>query len=212
MIRVATHLGGASQLTSYISNMARRKITYFPGNYYHIFNRGVNREPIFKNPDNYIFLLQRIGQYALSFQVSIIAYCLMPNHYHLLLRQDGDQLIANFIQAVFNSYSKAFNKAFRRTGRLFESPYRVIQINDSTYLIHLCRYIHRNPLEAKLVHNLIDWPYSNYPEWIGKRSGKLVDREFVSEFFPNISDYYRFVIEYTPPAEIEKELEKLSLE
>lgn len=77
------------------------------------------------------------------------------------MRQDGNVAISNFMQDIFNSYSKAFNKMYNRTGTLFEGPFKSIHIDKDNYLIHLCRYIHRNPLEAKLVADLEKWSFSN---------------------------------------------------
>jgi REP element-mobilizing transposase RayT len=119
--------------------MARRKTTFHQGHYYHIFNRGANKELIFRDTDNYRFLLSEVKQYSLMLQVAIIAYCLMPNHYHFLLRQDGEHPVSEFIQRTFNSYTKAFNKKFTRTGTLFESPYKAVPIENETHLLHLCR-------------------------------------------------------------------------
>ena len=192
--------------------MARRQVVFLPDHYYHIYNRGANRETIFNEEENYLFLLRRVKEYITKFQISMIAYCLMPNHYHILLRQEGEDPISKFIQAVFNSYSKAFNKAFGRTGTLFEGPFDAIHIDKNAYLIHLCRYIHRNPLEAGLVAHPGEWMYSNYLEWVKKRSGSLVDREFVQEYFPDPKDYERFILEYPPPDKVERAIHLMSLE
>lgn len=193
-------------------NMARRKTSFLPNNYYHVYNRGVNHTPIFKTDDNYVFLLHRIKEYSEKYRISMIAYCLMPNHYHMLVRQDSEHSLSVFIQAVFNSYTKAFNKAFDRTGTLFEGPFQAIHIDNDSYLIHLCRYIHRNPLEAKLVSNPGEWLYSNYPEWLTRRSGFLVDNLFVREHFPSPREYEQFVIDYEPPQDLKKAISKLTLE
>jgi len=136
----------------------------------------------------------------------------MPTHYHFLVRQDGDRSISDFIQAVFNSYTKAFNKMFKRTGTLFEGPFQAIEVSRSEHLIHLCRYIHRNPIDAHLVNHPAHWPFSNYLEWIGQRSGILVDADFVRSWFPSPADYEKFVLEYTPPKALAAEIEKLSFE
>jgi len=119
----------------------------------------------------------------------------MPNHYHFLLRQDGDVEINELMQAVFNSYVKAFNSMCNRSGVLFEGPFKSIHVDKETYLVYLCRYIHRNPLEAHLVADLGQWPHSNYLEWIGRRKGRLVDKDFIKSYFDKTSDYEAFVLE-----------------
>ncbi|MFQ5614285.1 MAG: transposase, partial [Anaerolineae bacterium] len=192
--------------------MARRKVIFLPGHYYHVYNRGVNRERIFRSEDNYLFLLRRVKTCAVEFSITVIAYCLMPNHYHFLLRQEGEHTISNFMQAVFNSYTKAFNKAVDRQGTLFEGPFQAAYVDDDAYLIHLCRYIHRNPLEAGLVSEPGQWPYSNYLEWVGRRNGSLVDREFVRAHFPRPGEYEQFVLDYTPPQDIADAIRNLALE
>ena len=192
--------------------MARRKTYFLPGHYYHIFNRGSNRELIFRESDNYRFLLSRVKDYSSRFKISVIAYCFMPNHYHFLLRQDGTELISLFVQRTFNSYTKAFNKTYQRTGTLFEGPFKSIHVETDNHLIHLCRYIHLNPLEAGLVTNLDDWPYSNYLEWVGKRAGTLYDVQFVQTYFANPDEYEQFVLEYIPSKDVVKTIQNLSLE
>ncbi len=178
--------------------MARRKITFAQGEYYHIYNRGVNRHPIFRCDDNYHFLLHRVKRYVAQWQIVVIAYCLMPNHYHFVLLQAGEHPISCFLQSLFNSYTKAFNKMYDRSGTLFEGPFRAVHVTEEVYLVHLCRYVHRNPLNAGLVMDLHDWPYSNYLEWIEERNGTLVDREFVRGHFPTPAAYAQFVASEVP--------------
>ncbi len=192
--------------------MAHRKITFNPGELYHIYNRTPGQELLFRSADNYLFLLRRITEALTTFQFTLIAYCLMPNHYHFLLRQDGVQSPSTLIQQIFNSYTKAYNKMYARTGTLFESRFKAIHIDDESYLLQLCRYIHRNPLDARLVSDLSHWPYSNYLEWIEQRNGKLVDREFIRIYFPTAQDYAKFVLEYDPPAKIKNTLQRYMLE
>ena len=176
--------------------MPYRKVQYAPGNYYHIYNRGIDRQPIFQEAENYAFLLRRIKQYARTFEISAIAYCLMQNHYHLLLRQDGDTPISTLMQRIFNSYTKAYNKHYGRQGTLFEGSYRAIHVDQERYLRHVCRYIHANPVRHGFVSQVTDWPYSNYHEWIGAREGSLVDRAFVEERFATGAAYAAFVQAY----------------
>ena len=197
--------------TLYIT-MARRKTHFIPGHYYHIFNRGSNLGLIFREPENYRFLLSRVKKYSSRFNITVIAYCFMPNHYHFLLRQEGMESISKFVQRTFNSYTKAFNKVFHRTGTLFEGSFKSIHIERDNHIIHLCRYIHRNPLEAGLVTNLDDWPYSNYLEWVGRRSGTLYDAKYVQTHFSNSEEYESFVLDYFPTKSVNQTIQTLSLE
>jgi hypothetical protein len=120
----------------------------------------------------------------------------MPNHYHFLLRQDGDDSAGLLPQLVFNSYTKAFNRRYGRTGTLFEGRYQSIWVDAEGYLLHLCRYIHANPVKARMVSRPEDWPFSNYLEWMDLREGVLVDRDFVAESFPQRAHYRQFVADY----------------
>ena len=142
---------------------------FVPGGFCHIYNRGAHRDSIFREEHNYLFALGKFKQYARELVLTVIAYCLMPNHYHLLVRQDGDQPAGLLPQRVFNSYSKAYNKRYGHSGTLFESPYKARRIEQDDHLQHLCRYIHANPVKDGLVHRPEEWPYSNYPEWVGLR-------------------------------------------
>ncbi len=176
--------------------MPRRKDKFTKGHYYHIYNRGANREPIFFSEDNYLYCLTLMKRYCQKYLISIIAYCLMPNHYHFLVRQDGEVSISRFIGAVFNAYAQALNRQIDRSGTLFEGRFKDVHVDKDAYLLHLCRYIHGNPVKAGLVTTPEAWPYSNYLEWVGERPGILVNHEFVNTFFHNRQDYKEFVLGY----------------
>jgi len=130
----------------------------------------------------------------------------MPNHYHFLLRQDGDQSAGLLPQRLFNSYTKAYNKRYDQSGTLFEGRYQAKEVGNENYLLHLCRYIHANPVKDALVSDLVDWEYSNYLEWIGERQGKLFDRDFVKEYFDAPQDYRNFVLDYLLSKELPEEI------
>lgn len=159
---------------------------------------------IFRTKDDYLFLLKLLKKQSLKYNISLLAYCLMPNHYHFLLRQNSDQPISDFMQAVFNIYSKAFNTKHLHSGTLFEGPFKAIVVDKMEYLLHLCRYIHRNPIAAGLVSDLMHWQYSNYLEFIGKRSGALVDTEFVRQNFGATNIYEEFVLNEIPSEKTER--------
>ena len=186
--------------------MARRKTPFLPGNYYHVYNRGAHQADIFLNDRDYIFLLKQLKGHIQEFGISVIAYCLMPNHYHFLLRQDGDAKISDLMQAVFHIYSSAFNTVHKHSGTLFEGPFQAILIDKNEYLLHLCRYIHRNPVEAGLIVRPEQWHYSNYQEFIGIRNGILFDQDFVKINFGSAEAYQDFVMTYVPPEKTQKEL------
>lgn len=176
--------------------MSRRKIVFEKGKYYHVYNRGCNRITIFREEENYHFLTRRIQSASVNCNITVIAYCLMPNHYHLLVRQDAEKSVSDFVQKIFNSYTKAFNKRYGRSGTLFEERFEAKEVDSDEYLIHLVRYIHLNPLKAGLVSNCQDWEFSNYREWIGMRQSLLFDSDLVSTLFKDITSYTSFVEEY----------------
>ena len=172
-----------------------RRPQYEQGQYYHIYNRGANRQSIFYDKENYLFVLRRLKEYSQELGVTLIAYCLLPNHYHWLVRQDGAEAAGKLPQAVFNSYTKALNNRHHRSGTLFQGPYKVIQVETDSHLRHLCRYIHANPVKHGIAADLTLWPYSNYLEWIGRSNGTLVDQSFVQFHFGAAEQYRQFVLE-----------------
>jgi putative transposase len=192
--------------------MAQRSVKFAQGEYYHIYNRGCGRENIFRESENYLYLLRLVQKKLPQFQVTFIAYCLMPNHYHFLLRQNTDISVGNFVQSVFNSYSKAFNKRYKRSGTLFEGPFQAKHINKQEYLIHLCRYIHRNPVDAGLVISPEEWPFSDYCNWIGVKESTHIDKDFIENIFYSAKEYKTFVKEFVPPLKVKDKLNSLFLD
>ena len=176
--------------------MPRRKVKFVRGDYYHIYNRGAGRQSIFYEDENYLYLLRLLKRVAKECEVTIVAYCLLPNHYHWLVRQDGETPAGMVAKRVFGSYSQAFNRRYGRTGTLFEGPYEAIAVATDAYLRHLCRYIHANPVKHGIADAPELWPYSNYAEWIGSRTGTLVDQEFVVQQFVTPAHYRAYVEEY----------------
>jgi len=179
-----------------------------PELYYHIYNRGNNREAIFFDSDNYLYFLKKIKEYLVPV-ADILVYCLMPTHYHVLVRVREPQTseisdaknhqvlpVSNAMMKLSVSYTKAINKRFQRVGVLFQGQFQARPVLSSSYLLNLCRYIHGNPVKDGLVTDPSSWPYSNYLEWIGERNGKLVDQEFVKDNFNDPAEYRAFVLEY----------------
>jgi len=171
----------------------RRGDAFTRGGYYHIYNRGAGRSRLFFAPENYEHCLRLLKRNRRRYGAAVIAYCLMPNHYHFLLRQQTDTPLSRLISAVFNAYVQAVNIQEERSGTLFEGRFRHACVDKERYLVHVCRYIHLNPVKAKLVRKPEQWPYSNYLEWIGHRGGSLVDEAFIREWFGDAEEYRAFV-------------------
>jgi len=185
--------------------MPRRLIPFIPELHYHIYNRGNNRERIFFESDNYLFFLKKIKEYLVPV-ADVLVYCLMPTHYHIVVRVKQTSVISNISEVsklvstammkLSVSYTKAINKRFQRAGVLFQGQFQAKPVLTSSYLLNLCRYIHGNPVKDGLVADISQWQYSNYLEWIGDRDGKLVDKAFVQDNFDTPDEYRKFVLEY----------------
>jgi len=181
-----------------------RKKEFYQGGYYHLFNRGANRDLIFFNADNYVYCLKLIHKYLNNYGLSLIVYCLMPNHYHFIIRQESEGGVSEFIRDVFNTYTQAVNRQQHRKGTLFQGRFRHIHIEKDEHILHLCRYIHLNPVKAGLVTLPEQWQYSNYPDWIGERDGTLTDRSFMLDNFGSSRNYREFVMDYLQAKTAEK--------
>ena len=176
--------------------MPYRGDVFARNHYYHIYNRSVGEGLLFFNPGNYEYCLRLVKRYYRRYGVTVIVYCLMPNHYHFLLRQETDQPLSKFVNVLFNAYVQAVNRQQDRRGTLFEGRFRQVWVDREEYLVHLCRYIHPNPVKAKLVSHPEDWLYSNYLEWTGQRAGILKDETFICERFPTPGVYQQLVADY----------------
>jgi putative transposase len=169
---------------------------YTEGCYYHIFNRGAHKEPIFFEEENYRYLITLFTKYSEQYKVIVAAYCCMPNHYHLILKQHEFGSIGSFLKTVFNAYTQAINKRFGLSGTLFQGQAKIKEIDSDSYCLQVVRYIHLNPLTAKLVKSVEEWSYSNYLEWIGKRDGGLMDYQLRDSYFKSSESYRNFVEDY----------------
>lgn len=200
--------------------MPRRETPFLPDQYYHFYNRGNNRQAVFFERENYIYFLKGIKRY-LSGKVEIIAYCLMPTHYHVLMRVIGQQTSVVFktsevssahvslaMQKFLISYTKAINKRFDRVGALFQGQFQAKPITNYKHLLILCAYIHANPVKDGLAASPEMWDFSNYLEWMGLREGTLVNREFITEHFGSSEEYKVFLTEYIKNRHLDEDFRK----
>lgn len=179
---------------------------YVENGYYHIYNRGVEKRNIFTDERDYKVFLHLLKRYLTSpspeptritprFRTDIfghlqlIAYCLLPNHFHLMVKQSTKNAIILFMRSLGNSYVYYFNKLHQRRGPLFEGRYKAVLVENEPYLLHLTRYIHLNPLDkdgpltgTDLV-KIGEYSYSSYGEYLGKRKTEWIHPEEILAFF-----------------------------
>jgi len=198
----------------------RRKEELVTGNVYHILNKSIEGYKIFNNENNYIRFLNVLRYYNrenVEFKysrytqlveegkdikvdysaknknvVNIIAYCLMPTHIHLVLKQLKDNSVSKYMKIVLNSYTKYFNILHDRIGPLWVGKFKNVLVTDDKQLLHLTRYIHLNPTSSGLVSKSSDWKFSSYNEYLGKNiSMKLCKYSDVLDINPAL--YKKFV-------------------
>lgn len=204
--------------------------------YYHVYNRGVAFQPIFKNTRDYERFLLCLNYYQfknISIRLSkflqipeeerseilrrlmgegnkiieLIAFCLMPNHFHLLIKQNSEDGVSRFLRLMINSYAKYFNTKYKRVGPLFQGIFKVVHVETDEQLLHLSRYIHLNPLVSFLVKekDFVSYPWSSLQEYL-KNQARISNPKPILENFSKNQDYLNFVMDQ---ADYGKELEKI---
>ncbi len=213
-----------------------RKFNFVPGEYYHLYNRGTEKRTIFLDYGDYLrFLVSlHVANFRQPVQVSdycqglsspitrlwsksfgeklvdIGAYCLMPNHFHLLIREKTDNGIPNFMKKLLTGYSMYFNKKRTRTGKLFEGTFKATHVDNDEYLKYLFAYIHLNPVKIKdpknwenkiikdrsTAKNFLDqYEYSSYPYYSGRTrpSDSILNPKIFPEYFSQTREFPEFI-------------------
>ena len=212
--------------------MPSRKIPLITNEYYHIYNRGFNKQKIFLSPHDYQRAFEAIRYYhfltppfkfsylnkitlnqkkklldqLISTQIDILAFCFMPNHFHFLVKQIKDNGILNSISKFSNSYSKYFNLIHEKKGPVFEGRFQAVRITNNEQLLHLSRYIHLNPYTASIVKNIPDlkkFPYSSLKEYLHPHRFNLSQTDEILNQFKNKQEYLSFVNDH---ADYQKQL------
>ncbi len=148
--------------------MTRQLRIEYEGAYYHALSRGNDQQAIFLSDQDRNAFLQTLVRMSERFEVDIIAYVLMDNHYHLLLRTNRANL-SKSMQWLGTTYTTIFNLRHSRKGHLFQGRFKSILVENEPYLVQLSCYIHRNPLRAGMVQRLLDYPWSSYPAYVYNR-------------------------------------------
>ena len=154
--------------------MARLPRLTLPGYPHHVIQRGNNRQPIFASNADYLMLLQLLGENAVKFGVSLHAYVLMSNHFHLLATPDTAEGLPQMMQAVGRRYVRYFNDTQKRSGTLWEGRYKSTLIQTDRYLLACMAYIDLNPVRAGLAAQAADYPWSSHTHYTGQRIDKLI--------------------------------------
>ena len=176
--------------------MPRRQTELVAGEYYHLYNRGNNRQPVFLERENCAFFLRQWRKYV-SAACGVVGYCLMPTHYHMLVQVTADGL-SHCMQLFGISYTKAINARYHRVGALFQGSFQAKHVGRDEYLLDLSRYIHLNPVMAGLVRRAEEWEFSSFREYLGLRRGTLPTPDVVLGQLGSREDYRAFVEAYVP--------------
>jgi len=172
---------------------------------YHIYNKTVGEERLFRTEKDYTFFLAKLKRFIQPI-ADIYAYCLIPNHFHLFLKIKDQSKIpelridnkeTEFLTQTFTnffiSYSKSFNKAHNRMGRLLLQPFKRKLVEDYDYFTYLLAYIHRNPIHHGLVSDFSDWKYSSYNSFLLKQQNILdIKRKEVLSYFYSLEEFIDF--------------------
>ncbi|MBI2674771.1 MAG: transposase [Candidatus Yanofskybacteria bacterium] len=185
---------------------------FHTGGFFHIYNRGHNKDLVFKDEEDYLFFIKRAKQ-ILGLQktgmskwmstlpegsFSVLSYCLMPNHFHFLILQQTNLPTSKFISKLCTSYSIYFNKKYENIGAVFQGRFKAKLVDDDSYLTHLSVYIHKNPKQP------FRWPYSSLTDYVGRGRDPLVDKDLIIKMTGGTTKTYKeFFHDYTNKDELQ---------
>lgn len=222
--------------------MSYRKTLLVTDQIYHVYNRGVEKRLLFLNKRHYLRLIDLISYYRFAkcpmkfsyFKlqsgeerekilnelqnnserlVDIFAFCLMPNHFHFLLKQTVDKGISKFMAKITSSFSHYFNIGQKRTGYLFQGNFSAARIESDEQFIHVSRYIHLNPVTSYVIEfkDLENYEYSSYPEYVNKKEG-FCNVKGILPYFRSREHYKKFVADQVGYARQLENIKHLALE
>lgn len=181
--------------------------------YYHLYNRGVAKQDIFLDDQDYKTFLSYLKIYLSKKdesqkiaptrqlknffeELTLLAYCLMPNHFHMLVWQKNQRTMANFMRSIATKYSRYFNKKYHRVGPVFQSRYKAVLVRREYQYIYLSKYIHRNPLPTRT--DLVGYKYSSYLNYLGLINQTWINETEILSYFSKLNtgeSYKKFVEE-----------------
>lgn len=196
--------------------MPARVIPFVNGEFYHLYNRGLEKQNIFENQRDYSRFLKTLFYYQIqnpkpkfstyrqskTFPIDtskkileILCFCLMPNHFHLLVKQIKDGGVTEFMRRFIHSYTKYRNVKYQRQGPVFQGIFKAVRVESDEQLIHLSRYIHLNPLVSFLTKDLKSYPWSSYSAYDGLSNDELMAKKEILGFFKSPEEYQKFVLD-----------------
>lgn len=199
--------------------MAFRREKFRPGHYYHLFNRGVEKRPIFSNPSDYSRFLDTLLRFQFrdlktqnGKRGSLLAWCLMPNHYHCLVKEEMDGGVSNWFRLVGNSYTRYFNTRYPRVGALFQGAFKAVWVETNEQLLHVSRYIHLNPYVAGFIPNVEGYEWSSYGEYLRSTPSQILDPGIILDQFSPEQSYQAFVTDFAEYARSIEQDKKLYID
>ena len=158
--------------------MARQARILSETGMYHIMLRGLNKQCIFSDDKDYMKFIEILSSVKNDTNLQIYAYCMMPNHVHLFVREAQKGDISSIMKRILSHYAGWYNFKHERTGHLFSNRYKSIPVEDDSYFLTLSRYIHQNPIKAQLSENMQSYKYSSYSDYVDGSIG-LTDVDFL---------------------------------
>lgn len=212
-----------------------RKVQFVNNQYYHIYNRGIDKRIIFEDREDYLKFLRNLKDFnntsyyeerlgalrskelssflaGLERVVEIVAYSLNPNHFHLILKQFREGGVSNFMHKTGTSFTNYFNKKYNRSGSLFQGPYKTVHINSNDYLLWLSGYINGN-VEIHKSGDAEFWPWSSYKSFLGRGKSEILgDINIILSQFTGPEDYKNFTRRVINESRTRREMEEYFLE
>lgn len=204
---------------------------YEPGAHYHIYNRGVDKALVFRENKDYKTFLAFLKVYITApdeslksppsrklknyfGEIELLSYCLMPNHFHILVKQNTDRGIDHFMRSLSTKYVRYFNTHYHRIGPMFQGPYKAVRIRNEYQFIYLSKYIHRNPLELlpykESPRRLRDYAYSSYRNYLHKFAQSWVQTDAILSYFSKTHSQlsYESFVEQSLPDDLKSVLDE----
>ncbi len=192
--------------------------SFIENTYYHVFNRGIEKRKIFEDGQDYRIFIYYLFVYLspldkvlkaypklrthlknknLNKELELVAYCLMPNHFHFLIKQKSKDAISRFMKQLANAYTVYFNNKSKRVGALMQGRFKAALIDSNEILIHISRYIHLNPLAAGIIkgNQLDSYKWSSYPYYLNNTNNDLCNKNVIMNNFNSSKNYEQFVLD-----------------